>query len=180
MPITPLLFFVATGEPAMTVTKSADGATGFPREGNVTRTLKASPLFRVSFPLYAVALAFRCALGQHARGRACSTVVHFSPHSFTLLCLLSVSVRHRDQTGPLRGCFPSPPLPLQISSPSVPGRSRRVPESAMNYLFARIIARARNTLDSAECPQFSTQSRPRPSFFPLALTPFLARRKDED
>lgn len=54
--------------------------------------LSLSSTFSFCQPLFSVAL------GQHRR--SCSTVIHFSPHSFTLLCLLSVLACHHDQTGP--------------------------------------------------------------------------------
>lgn len=53
------------------------------------------PLFRA---LPSCQPLFSVALGQHRR--SCSTVIHFSPHSFTLLCLLSVLACRHDQTGP--------------------------------------------------------------------------------
>lgn len=100
------------------------------------------PLFRTSFLL----ATFSVALGQHRR--SCSTVIHFSPHSFTLLCLLSVLACHHDQTGPRLFFF-------------LRGRLRRVLGSTMNYLFVRLGGTPSN---SGECPRFSTQPG-LPSFF---------------
>lgn len=106
--------------------------------GGKRKDLSLSSAFPSCWPLFSVAL------GQH--GRSCLTVVHFSPHSFTLLCLLSVPARHHAaKQDPSTGRFFSFPL----------GWPSRVLEGTMNYLFARIIGK--NTLDSSECPQFSTQ-----------------------
>lgn len=112
------------------------------------------PLFRTSFLL----ATFSVALGQHRR--SCSTVIHFSPHSFTLLCLLSVLACHHDQTGPRLFFF-------------LRGRLRCVLGSTMNYLFVRFIGR--NTFEFRWMSSIFHAARP--PFVPLPFRARVARTK---
>lgn len=80
------------------------------------------------------------------------TVIHFSLHSFTLFCFLSVLARHPGQTGP-RPFFPR-------------AAGRVASRSAMNYLFANIHWEEHPRIP-VNVFRFSTQSDLPSSFHPF-------------